>query len=74
MKTMLAESKITMADFYFYKRSNFVAARVFYNEAITSYPDSDVATLAKKRLADVEIAAKKAGNSSAPKKKFLGVF
>jgi outer membrane protein assembly factor BamD len=74
MKTILAESKITMADFYFYKRSNFVAARVFYNEAITSYPDSDVATLAKKRLADVEIAAKKAGNSPTPKKKFLGVF
>ena len=38
MKTMLAESKMRMADFYFYKRSNFKAARVFYNEAITAYP------------------------------------
>jgi outer membrane protein assembly factor BamD len=74
MKTTLAESKITMADFYFYKRSNFVAARVLYNEAITSYPDSDVATLAKKRLAEVETAVKKARNPSAPKKKLLGVF
>ena len=74
MKTILARSKITMADFYFYKRSNFVAARVFYNEAITSYPDSEVATLAKKRLADVEIAAKKAGNSPGTRRKFLGIF
>ncbi|HXC01318.1 MAG TPA: tetratricopeptide repeat protein [Opitutaceae bacterium] len=74
MKQTLAESKIKMADFYFYKRSNFVAARVFYNEAITSYPDSNVATLAKKRLAAVEAAAEKARNSPAPKKKFLGVF
>jgi outer membrane protein assembly factor BamD len=28
MKTMLAESKMKMADFYFYKRDNFKAARV----------------------------------------------
>jgi outer membrane protein assembly factor BamD len=74
MKTMLAESKITMADFYFYKRSNFVAARVFYNEAITSYPDSDVANLAKKRLRAVEAAAEKAKSSPSSRKKFLGIF
>ena len=43
MKNMLAESKMKMGDWYFYKRSNFTAARVFYNEAITSYPDSSVA-------------------------------
>jgi outer membrane protein assembly factor BamD len=43
-----------MADFYFYKRYNYTAARVFYNEAITSYPDSPVAEKAKKRLAEVE--------------------
>jgi outer membrane protein assembly factor BamD len=75
MKQTLAESKMKMADFYFYKRSNFVAARVFYNEAITSYPDSDVARLAKKRLAEVEAAAGKV-KSSPPSsgKKFLGVF
>lgn len=59
MKTMLAESKIRMADFYFYKRSNFKAARVFYNEAITAYPESAVAAKAKARL--VEVEAKAAG-------------
>jgi outer membrane protein assembly factor BamD len=74
MKQTLAESKIKMADFYFYKRSNFVAARVFYNEAITSYPDSDVANLARKRLTDVEAAAVKAKNSPSAGKKFLGIF
>ncbi len=57
MRTVLAESKIKMADFYFYKRDNYTAARVFYNEAITVYPDSPVAQLAKTRLAAVEAAA-----------------
>src|SRR3954471_24956436 len=64
MKTMLAESKMRMADFYFYKRSNFKAARVFYNEAITAYPESDIAKRAKLRLADVE--AKSTGKKIAP--------
>ena len=63
MKTMLAESKIRMADFYFYKRSNFKAARVFYNEAITAYPESAIAQRAKSRLAEVEA---KAANQPAP--------
>ena len=74
MKETLAESKMKMADFYFYKRSNFVAARVFYNEAITSYPDSDVAKLARKRLSDVEAATEKAKTSPASGKKLLGIF
>lgn len=57
MRTMLAKSKIVMADFYFYKRDNYTAARVFYNEAITVYPDSVVADLAKERLREVEAEA-----------------
>jgi outer membrane protein assembly factor BamD len=57
MKKMLAESKMKMADFYFYKRDNYLAARVFYNEAITAYPDSDVAKRAKVMLAKVEAKA-----------------
>lgn len=59
MKTMLAESKMKIADFYFYKRSNFKAARVFYNEAITAYPESAIAGRAKARLAEVEAKAAK---------------
>jgi outer membrane protein assembly factor BamD len=78
MKTMLAQSKIKMADFYFYKRANYTAARVFYNEAITAYPDSPVAEQARKRLAEVETAAAKAQAQATPagtpKKKLFGIF
>jgi outer membrane protein assembly factor BamD len=82
MKTMLAESKMKLGDFYFYKRSNFKAARVFYNEAITDYPDSAIASRAKSRLAQVE--AKAAGKpvpveaatpgAATPKKKRFWFF
>ena len=68
MKTMLAESKIRMADFYFYKRSNLKAARVFYNEAITAYPESAVAQKAKARLAEVDARANAIAAASAPRK------
>ena len=73
MKTMLAESKIKIGDFYFYKRDNYKAARVFYNEAITSYPESAVATRAKAKLAEVEVKAARnapmAPGAPAPAKK-----
>ncbi len=64
MKTMLAESKMKIGDFYFYKRNNFTAAKVFYNEAITAYPESEIAKRAKLRLADVE--ARSTGKKIAP--------
>ncbi len=69
MKTVRARSKMEMADFYFNKRSNYKAARILYNEAITIYPDSPIADEAKKRIADVETAEKKP-----IRKKFLGLF
>ncbi len=73
MKKILAQSKIKIGDFYFYHRDNYTAARVFYNEAITAYPDSDAANQAKKKLAAVEA---KAANTLLPgggatKKHFL---
>jgi outer membrane protein assembly factor BamD len=73
MKKMLAESKMKIGDFYFYKRDNYTAARVFYNEAITSYPDSDVAKGARQRLAQVEMKANAAANPApvAKKRHFL---
>lgn len=71
MKTVLAESKIKIGDFYFKKRNNFTAARVFYNEAITSYPDSPVAAIAKEKLKEVEAKAsgKPLPPGATPKKK-----
>jgi outer membrane protein assembly factor BamD len=86
MKTMLAESKMRMGDFYFYKRGNFKAARVLFNEAITAYPDSGVAILARERLTEVEAKAAAAApvtastDGSAPaaaapaRKKRFGIF
>jgi outer membrane protein assembly factor BamD len=72
MRQTLADSKMRMADFYFYKRSNYAAARVFYNEAITVYPDSPVATKAREQLARVEAAATKAGaDVGKQKRRFL---
>ncbi len=54
MKTVLAQSKLTIADYYYKYRRNYKAAKVFYNEAITTYPDSEVAKLAREKLVDVE--------------------
>jgi outer membrane protein assembly factor BamD len=66
MKNMLAESKMKIGDFYFYKRNNLRAARVFYNEAITAYPDSAIAGRAKTRLVEVEAKAAKMPPPPAP--------
>jgi len=54
MKKVLAQSKLTIADYYFKYRKNYKAAKVFYNEAITVYPDSEVAALARTRLVAVD--------------------
>lgn len=72
MKVMLAESKMKIGDFYLYKRSNFKAAKVFYNEAITAYPDSEVAKRAKVRLVSVEagLTGKPVGPEEGKKKRF----
>ncbi len=72
MKKMLANSKIKIGDFFFYKRDNYPAAKVFYNEAITSYPDSEVARLARQRLNEVDAkAAATAATGTAKKRHFL---
>ena len=63
MKTVLAQSKLTIADYYYKYRKNYKAARVFYNEAITVYPDSAVAKQARAKLLDVE--AKLEGQAAA---------
>jgi outer membrane protein assembly factor BamD len=53
-RTMLAESKMTMGDFYYKYRSNYKAAKVFYNEAITIDPESATAERARRLLAQIE--------------------
>jgi outer membrane protein assembly factor BamD len=72
MKTVLANSKLTMADYYYKYRHNYKAAKVFYNEAITVYPDSKVAAEAREKLVVVdakldEMAKTAPDQQSAPK-------
>lgn len=75
MKQVLAESKIVLGDFYFKKRANYTAARVFYNEAITSYPDSPVAARAREKLAEVEaLASVRPGDPKPARKKRFFFF
>ncbi len=85
MKQTLAQSKIIIADYYYKYRHNYKAAKVFYNEAITTYPDSEVAAKARAKLADVDAKLGIVPNSPTPgnqppatppkkKKKFLGIF
>lgn len=85
MKTEYAMSKMKLAEFYHYKRHNYIAAKVFYNEAITIYPDSAVALTARERLdkiapklAEQEAAAAARANRIEPpkpkKKKVLWLF
>ncbi len=65
MKKVLAQSKLTMADYYYKYRKNYKAAKVFYNEAITVYPDSSVAAQARTRLLDVEARLEQQASHSA---------
>lgn len=60
IKKELALSKLKIGDFYFKKRDNYKGARVFYNEAITAFPESDVAEEARKKLEQVAAAEAKA--------------
>jgi len=83
MKLVLADSKVRIGDYYLKYRRNYKAAKVFYNEAITDYPDSTIAVRARAQLvkvdaqlAEQEKAAGTAVGKSAPakaprKKRFL---
>jgi outer membrane protein assembly factor BamD len=67
-RVMLAESKMNMGDFYYRYRSNYTAAKVFYNEAITIHPDSPVAARARRLLADIaQIESGEKADPNAPR-------
>ncbi|EDY85259.1 tetratricopeptide repeat domain protein [Verrucomicrobiia bacterium DG1235] len=53
-KNILSMSKVKMADFYYYKRSKYDAAKILYNEAITIAPRSTAAELARTRLEKID--------------------
>ena len=54
MNETMAQSKFKMADFYYKKRRNYTAAKVFFNEAITVAPNSQTAQTARTRLEEID--------------------
>jgi outer membrane protein assembly factor BamD len=54
MQEILAQSRVVLGDFYHYRRRNFPAARIFYNEAITIAPVSPTAEEARQKLIEVD--------------------
>ncbi|BET67696.1 hypothetical protein ASA1KI_26140 [Opitutales bacterium ASA1] len=79
MNDMLAQSRLKIADFYYFKRARYQAARVFYNEAITIAPTSESARLARERIARVDVdearwEATLAAEAQRERGKFLGIF
>jgi len=86
-KELMAQSRFKIARFY-QKKRNYVAAQVFYNEAITISPNSETAKEARKRLEVVDqkaaeeeiVRAQKLEerrenlNKPVKKKRFLGLF
>ena len=82
MRTVFAESKMILADYYLKYRKNYKGARVFYNEAITDFPNSAVAQRAREKLdiidaRETELESQRDANgptSPAKRKKFLGLF
>ncbi|MCF3652002.1 tetratricopeptide repeat protein [Synoicihabitans lomoniglobus] len=90
MRTVFAESKMILGDYTMKYNKNLRGARVFYNEAITSFPNSAVAARAREKLdiidareaelgisSDNDADAARRANTPAPKpkrKKFLGIF
>ncbi len=80
MRTVYAQSKIILADYYLRHVKNYKGARVFYNEAITGYPNSEIAEVARAQLEIVDAReaaatpAEGAKGTKPPRKKFLGIF
>lgn len=80
MKEMLAQSRLKIGDFYYYKRARYTAAKAFYNEAITAAPTSDAAQKARERIAKVEVdeataeADRVAAAAKPPSRGLFGIF
>jgi outer membrane protein assembly factor BamD len=55
MNEVLSQSKFKIADFYYKKRRNYTAAKVFFNESITVAPNSQTASIARARLDEIEV-------------------
>ncbi len=50
LREMIAKNRNSIGDFYYVRRNNLRAAKVFYNEAITASPDSKAADYAREKI------------------------
>lgn len=67
MRTMLARNRLMMGDWYLRYRRNYTAARIFYNEVITLFPESDIAARARQNIERVDaLEARAKANPPSP--------
>ncbi|MCR5184401.1 MAG: hypothetical protein K6B46_06890 [Opitutales bacterium] len=53
LRRLIADNRVATGDFYYVRRNNARAAVIFYNEAISTAPDSESAALARSRIEDI---------------------
>ena len=71
MLNNMATNRVHLADYYYFNKSDNVAAIIFYNEAITVAPNSQAAIEAKERLHAIEIGIRPTTGQSILKKILL---
>lgn len=50
LRSLIAQNRLSVGDFYYVRRNNMRSALVFYNEALTHAPDSPAAAEARLRI------------------------
>ena len=71
MLNALATNRVLLADYYYFKKRDNVAAIIFYNEAITTAPNSQAAIEAKERLDAIEMGIRPTTGRNFIKKLFF---
>ena len=71
MLNSLATNRVLLADYYYFKKRDNVAAIIFYNEAISTAPKSQAAVEAKDRLDAIELGVRPATGRNLMKKLFF---
>lgn len=71
MLNSLATNRVLLADYYYFKRRDNIAALIFYNEAITIAPNSQAAVEAQARLDAIETGVRPTTGRNLIKKLFF---
>ena len=71
MLNALATNRVLLADYYYFNQRDNVAAIIFYNEAITTAPNSQAAIEARERLDAIEIGIRPTTGRNFIKKLFF---